>query len=126
MCDILATSDAFGCDKATVTAVRDTRPHRGPDDAGPRADRAGRVALGHRRLLDRRPLAGRAQPDASEDGEHLDQLQRGGLQHCALRQELEGKRHVYRSLTDIETIVHLYEEQACSGPRLRRCSAARR
>ena len=34
--------------------------------------------------------------------------------HAALRSELEAKGHVYRSHTDTETILHLYEEE---GPR---------
>src|SRR5207253_10163149 len=34
--------------------------------------------------------------------------------HAELRTELEAKGHVYRSRTDTETILHLYEEE---GPR---------
>ncbi len=68
ICGILATSDNFTCDEATVTAMRDTMPHRGPDDAGSWADPRHRVALGHRRLsiVDLSPAGHNPMPN--EDG----------------------------------------------------------
>jgi asparagine synthase (glutamine-hydrolysing) len=114
ICGVLATSDGFACDEGVVTAMRDTMPHRGPDDAGSWADRAARVALGHRRLsiVDLSP-AGR-NPMPNEDGTVWITYNGEVYNHRPLRAELEAKGHVYRSQTDTETILHLYEEE---GPR---------
>ena len=114
ICGVLATSDGFACDEGVVTAMRDTMPHRGPDDAGSWTDRAARVALGHRRLsiVDLSP-AGR-NPMPNEDGTVWITYNGEVYNHRPLRAELEAKGHVYRSQTDTETILHLYEEE---GPR---------
>ena len=64
----------------------------------------------------------------NEDGDRLDHLQRRGLQPRGAARRARGPRaHVYRSRTDTETIVHLYEEE---GPEVRRrastaCSRSR-
>ena len=114
ICGILATSDAFACNEHVVTAMRDTMPHRGPDDAGSWADPAARIALGHRRLsiVDLSPAGHNPMPN--EDGTVWITYNGEVYNHRALRSELEAKGHVYRSQTDTETILHLYEEE---GPR---------
>jgi asparagine synthase (glutamine-hydrolysing) len=85
--------------------------HRGPDDEGYWIDPAAQVALGHRRLsiIDLRPEA--RQPMTNEDG--TIQLVFNGeiYNYQELRSELERKGHRFRSLSDSETIVHLYEEE---------------
>src|SRR4030095_10449816 len=83
--------------------------HRGPDASG--AWRGRGVGLGHRRLsiVDLSP-AGR-NPMPNEDGTVWITYNGEVYNHAALRQELEAKGHVYRSQTDTETIVHLYEEE---------------
>jgi asparagine synthase (glutamine-hydrolysing) len=108
ICGILATSDSFACDEQVVTAMRDTMPHRGPDDAGSWADPAARVALGHRRLsiVDLSPAGHNPMPN--EDGTVWITYNGEVYNHRALRSELEAKGHVYRSQTDTETILHLY------------------
>jgi len=88
--------------------------HRGPDDAGADSWGDGRVAFGHRRLsiVDLSPAGHNPMPNEDQmvwitfNGEIYN--------HRALRSELEAKGHRYRSNTDTETIVHLYEEE---GPR---------
>jgi asparagine synthase (glutamine-hydrolysing) len=83
--------------------------HRGPDDA---AEWTGAgVGLAHRRLsiIDLSP-AGR-QPMPNED-ETIWLVFNGEIYNFAeLRERLEGKGHVFRSHTDSEVIVHLYEEE---------------
>jgi asparagine synthase (glutamine-hydrolysing) len=113
MCGIaglLAFDDAFALDEATVTRMSDALRHRGPDDGGTMVRVHERVALGHRRLsiidLSR---AGR-QPMANEDASAWITYNGEIYNHTDLRAELEALGHRYRSATDTETIVHLYEE----------------
>lgn len=111
---ILATSDSFAVSEELVAEMRDRMIHRGPDDGGAWCSPAERVALGHRRLsiVDLSPAG--HQPMTNEDGSVLISYNGEVYNHAALREELEAKGHVYRSNTDTETIIHLYEEE---GPR---------
>ncbi|HJZ68625.1 MAG TPA: asparagine synthase (glutamine-hydrolyzing) [Blastocatellia bacterium] len=96
---------------ALVVGMRDTMTHRGPDDAGVYVSRDRRVGLGNRRLsiVDLSP-AGR-NPMANEDGRVWITFNGEIYNHASLRPELEAKGHCYRSRTDTETIIHLYEER---------------
>jgi asparagine synthase (glutamine-hydrolysing) len=81
--------------------------HRGPDDEGSYAD--DRIAFGMRRLsiID---VAGGHQPIANED-ESLQVVCNGEIYNFReLRAELEEKGHRFRTKSDAEVIVHLYEE----------------
>lgn len=83
--------------------------HRGPDDQG-RVALEG-VALGHTRLsiLDLSP-AGR-QPLANEDASVHVVFNGEIYNHVELRRDLESRGHRFRSRTDGEVLVHLYEER---------------
>jgi asparagine synthase (glutamine-hydrolysing) len=93
--------------ESRLVAMRDTLTHRGPDDAGLYLD-AG-VGLGHRRLsiVD---LGGGRQPMANEDGSVWIVFNGEIYNHRDLRPELEDRGHKYRTASDTETIIHLYEE----------------
>lgn len=87
--------------------------HRGPDDAG--EFRGDGIALGFRRLaiIDLSPAG--HQPMTNEDGT-LQLVFNGEIYNFqALRQDLQGQGHVFRSATDSETILHAYETygEAC-------------
>src|SRR3954469_9036124 len=114
ICGIVGFSDGFATGEELVTRMRDTIVHRGPDDGGSWALPEQRVALGHRRLsiVDLSPAG--HQPMSNEDGTVWIAFNGEIYNHEALRGELEAKGHRYRSRTDSETIVHLYEEE---GPR---------
>ena len=81
--------------------------HRGPDGEGT-FERPG-IVLGHRRLaiVD---VAGGAQPIANEDGRVVVVANGEIYNHRALRAELEGRGHRFRTRSDSEAIVHAYEE----------------
>jgi len=110
-------------DKPTLRRMTEALRHRGPDDAGEyRADyrlRPGReampgVALGHRRLaiID---LAGGRQPMSNEDGS-VQVVFNGEIYNFPqLRRRLEGSGHRFRTQSDTEVLVHLYEDE---GPRM--------
>jgi asparagine synthase (glutamine-hydrolysing) len=81
--------------------------HRGPDGAG--EFRAGPVGLGHRRLsiID---LDTGAQPMSNEDGT-IWLVYNGEIYNFEeLREELVRRGHRFKSSSDTEVIVHMYEE----------------
>jgi asparagine synthase (glutamine-hydrolysing) len=100
-------------DRAGLEAMRDTLARRGPDGAGlyTHADADIAVGLGFRRLsiIDTRAVG--LQPMHNED-EQLTLVFNGEIYNfAALRQELEATgRHTFRTRTDTEVILHLYEE----------------
>src|SRR5215831_13049455 len=114
MCGICGIYE-FGLSEAGITAplvarMRDTMIHRGPDDSGVYVTPDRRVGLGNRRLsiIDLSP-AGR-NPMCNEDGRVWITFNGEIYNHQSLRQPLIDKGHRYRSRTDTETIIHLYEE----------------
>ena len=111
---IVGFGDGFPVSERLVRAMSDTMVHRGPDGEGALQLPQSRVAFGHRRLaIVDLSEAGR-QPMCNEDGTVWITYNGEIYNHAALREELERKGHVYRSHTDTETILHLYEEE---GPR---------
>src|SRR5229473_78896 len=90
-----------------VSAMCAAMVHRGPDDEGFHV--GPRVGLGMRRLsiID---LATGHQPIANEDGTVWAILNGEIYNYRELRRFLECRGHVFRTATDTETIVHLYEE----------------
>src|SRR5258706_2129652 len=100
-----------GVDAELVARMRDTMSHRGPDDAGVYVSADRRVGLGNRRLaiVDLSP-AGR-NPMPNEDGRVWITFNGEIYNHQSLRPGLEARGHRYRSRTDTETVIHLYEER---------------
>src|SRR5262247_2320666 len=98
-------------ERERLVAMRDTLAHRGPDDAGILID--GSAGIGHRRLsiVD---LGGGRQPMPNEDDSVWIAFNGEIYNHRELRPMLEERGHLYRSSSDTETIIHLYEE---FGPR---------
>jgi asparagine synthase (glutamine-hydrolysing) len=82
--------------------------HRGPDDQGIWCH--GRIGLGHARLaiVDLSPAG--HQPMTNETGDIWLTFNGEIYNHGELRATLEQRGHHYRSATDTETIIHLYEE----------------
>jgi asparagine synthase (glutamine-hydrolysing) len=114
ICGIRGIRDDFAVSEELVTTMREQIHHRGPDDGGSWHSSEHRIALGHRRLSIIDLTSAGHQPMSNEDGTVW--LTFGGeiYNHLDLRSELVAKGHVYRSQTDTETIIHLYEEE---GPR---------
>jgi len=95
-------------DETRLKIMRDVLRHRGPDGEGLWTE--GSVGLGFRRLaiID---VEGGAQPMANEDGSVWVVFNGEIYNHAKLRPWLEGRGHRYRTRSDTETIVHLYEEE---------------
>jgi asparagine synthase (glutamine-hydrolysing) len=105
MCGICGLAGAP--DRARIEEMSATLVHRGPDASGEYVE--GPVALASRRLsiID---LAGGDQPISNEDGSCV-VVQNGEIyNHPELMRELRRDGHVYRTHSDTETIVHLYEQ----------------
>jgi asparagine synthase (glutamine-hydrolysing) len=105
---ILALDPRKRVDEARLKRMRDVLHHRGPDGRGLLVD--GPVGLGHRRLsiID---VAGGAQPMANEDETVWIVFNGEIYNHRELRPGLEALGHRYRTHSDTETILHLYEEE---------------
>jgi asparagine synthase (glutamine-hydrolysing) len=96
-----------GADRAIVERMTAALAHRGPDGDGFYC--AGPVALGHRRLsiID---VTGGAQPMANEDGTVWVTYNGELYNELEIRPELEARGHRYQTVSDTESLVHLYEE----------------
>jgi asparagine synthase (glutamine-hydrolysing) len=90
-----------------VRRMCDVMAHRGPDDDG--IYTAGPVGLGMRRLSIVDLTTGH-QPLSNEDGTAWIVFNGEIYNHAELRPQLEARGHVYRTHSDTETIIHLYEE----------------
>jgi asparagine synthase (glutamine-hydrolysing) len=99
-------------DHARVLAMRDSLVHRGPDSAGLWQSPDGRVVLGHRRLAIVDLSPGGHQPMSNEDGAVWITFNGEIYNHAELRKTLRlDDRHKFRSRSDTEVIIHLYEER---------------
>jgi len=95
-------------DEARLKRMRDVLRHRGPDGEGLWVD--GPVGLGHRRLAIVDVAAGQ-QPMPNEDESVWITYNGEIYNHAELRPGLEARGHCYRTRSDTETILHLYEEE---------------
>ncbi len=108
ICGIRMVEPPRPVDEGRLRRMCDVLRHRGPDDEGVFVD--GAVGLGSRRLsiVD---VAGGHQPMANEDGSAWIVLNGEIYNHSALRPDLQARGHRYRTRSDTETILHLYEEE---------------
>src|SRR5258708_5636264 len=105
---IVHSKENESVDPGLLRRMNATLFSRGPDDEGYWVN--GPVGLGMRRLsiID---LEGGHQPIANETGEIWTVFNGEIYNFFQLRQELIGKGHCFRTRTDTEVIVHLYEEE---------------
>lgn len=110
MCGIagFVNRDGRSADQDVLARMTATLVHRGPDGDGLYC--RGPAGLGHRRLsiID---LAGGSQPMPNEDGSIWVSYNGELYNELELRDRLRGNGHVYRSDSDTESLVHLYEDE---------------
>lgn len=109
MCGIAGflSHDRRPADVALLRRMADAIAHRGPDCSGVWTDDG--VGLAHRRLsiID---LDGGRQPLGNED-ESIQVVFNGEIyNYRELRDDLEQRGHIFRTHSDTEVLVHLYEE----------------
>lgn len=92
-----------------VRRMADSIAHRGPDDGG--FYQSPHCILGHRRLriIDLSPLG--RQPMTNEDGSLWISFNGEIYNYLELRSELIRGGHTFRSQSDTEVLLHLYEEE---------------
>ncbi|MDP7260152.1 MAG: asparagine synthase (glutamine-hydrolyzing), partial [Anaerolineales bacterium] len=89
--------------------MNDLIRHRGPDDAGSYISPDGRVGMANRRLAIIDPSPAGRQPLSNESGSIWIAYNGETYNFAELRAELQAQGHVFRSQTDTEVVVHLYE-----------------
>ncbi len=109
MCGIVGFAGHTIAEADLRRAVESLR-HRGPDGHGLFLDPEKGVGLGHARLsiID---LATGAQPLYSEDGDLVLVCNGEIYEHEVIRAELEARGHRFRTRSDSEVILHLYEDR---------------
>ena len=114
MCGITGIADLNGpVSPQVLKRMADTLRLRGPDDESyyiPEPKSGGTaVGFGFRRLaiID---LSGGRQPMSNEDGSLWIVCNGEIYNHIELRVELEARGHIFRTHSDIEVLLHLYEE----------------
>src|SRR6478752_7578997 len=107
MCGIAGKVGLTPVSEAEVIRMCDAIAHRGPDDWGAFVE--GDVGLGMRRLsiVD---VAGGHQPMTNEDGSVLLVFNGEIYNHEELRAPLVAQGHQFRTRSDTEALIHLYEE----------------
>jgi asparagine synthase (glutamine-hydrolysing) len=96
-------------DETRIEGLAAVLHHRGPDDWGYYVGR-GRSALLLNTRLSIVDIAGGRQPIANEDGSIWVVLNGELYGFARQRADLEGRGHRFRTRTDTEVLVHLYEE----------------
>ena len=108
ICGVVSSDPRDRIDPGTLTRMRDTLRHRGPDDEGLYIGPG--VGLGHRRLSIIDLGSKGRQPIVNED-QSVYMVCNGEIyNHAEMRPWLEKRGHRFRSGTDAEVVLHLYEE----------------
>ena len=108
ICGIITPDFSENERKNIVQKMSDVMVHRGPDDSGIVSLKY--ITLGHQRLsiID---LSKRArQPMVSKDGRYYIVYNGEIYNYRELRKYLLNRGHTFKSLSDTEVIIHLYEE----------------
>ena len=108
ICGLVSLNGASAPDPAVLAAMNETLVHRGPDSDGTLIDGPAGLAMRRLSIID---LDGGDQPISNEDG-RVHVIQNGEIyNYRELMEELQGRGHGFRSHSDTEVLVHLYEER---------------
>ncbi len=107
ICGIFHYGTGERADDATLLEMNQQIVHRGPDDSGALVSDAAALAMRRLSIIDIK--TGR-QPLSNEDGSIWIVFNGEIYNHADLRQKMIARGHTYRTQSDTESIVHLYEE----------------
>lgn len=93
---------------AALGSALDAQRHRGPDDRGVRVDPPAAIAMCRLSILD---LEGGHQPIANEDGSVSVVCNGEIYDYLETRERLAARGHRFRTRSDTEVLVHLYEDE---------------
>jgi len=115
ICGFISFNNNHTIDKDVLVSMNDLMKHRGPDDSGIYlgailGNNKFKVGLGHRRLsiIDLSVLG--HQPMTNEDATIWIVYNGEIYNFLELRELLIGRGHIFKSHTDTEVIIHMYEE----------------
>ncbi len=111
MCGIVGLIDHRGrgtIDRAVLERMNQTLVHRGPDEGGAWSDGPVGVAMRRLSIVD---VAGGHQPIENETGDCRIVFNGEVYNHRVLRRELEARGHRFKTGSDAEAVLHLYEDQ---------------
>jgi asparagine synthase (glutamine-hydrolysing) len=111
MCGIVGyLSSRAAIDAPTLSRMRDTLTHRGPDGQGQWISGDGDVGLGHRRLAIVDLTEGGHQPMFSPDERYVVSYNGEIYNHFELREELQAKGWMFRSTSDTEVLLAAWQQ----------------
>lgn len=97
-------------DQKILEAMANKIIHRGPDSSGYFLDNYGGMGFRRLSLID---LQGGEQPLYNEDKSIVLVCNGEIFNYLELRDDLQKKGHKFRTHTDVEVLIHLYEEYGC-------------
>ena len=114
ICGIYNLENTYRIDRSVIGRMLDAIRHRGPDGQDMYVN--DEVGLGFNRLsfID---LAGGMQPIANEDGKIVTITNGEIFNFQELKADLIAKGHKFKTGTDVEVVVHLYEEYGLDFPK---------
>lgn len=95
----------------TILSMRDEMIHRGPDDSGVWISPDQKCFLAHRRLSIIDLSENAKQPMTNENGKVVITYNGEIYNYLKLRNDLEKKGHFFKSQSDTESLLHLYEDK---------------
>jgi asparagine synthase (glutamine-hydrolysing) len=107
ICGIFHFGTGQRANEAALLEMNQQIVHRGPDDAGTMVSDNAALAMRRLSIID---IKTGHQPLSNEDGSIWIVYNGEIYNHTDLRQQMLARGHVYRTQSDTESIVHLYEE----------------
>jgi asparagine synthase (glutamine-hydrolysing) len=111
ICGVVRKQADAPVDESCLLRMNEAMSHRGPDDSGIHLAGNGRIGLGNCRLSIIDLSAAGHMPMSNEDGSIWLTYNGEVFNFLDLRPELGKKGHRFRSNTDTEVLIHLYEER---------------
>jgi asparagine synthase (glutamine-hydrolysing) len=114
ICGIYNYGSGLPVEKADLKAMNDLIIHRGPDDEGYHLDRDAGLAMRRLSIID---LSTGHQPISNEDGTATIVFNGEIYNYLELREGLLARGHKFKTKSDTEVILHLYEEKGEDFPK---------